>query len=187
MYMILNMQKTQNFSFWTRAFSHFFRNSSHLSFDVEMAFNSQRCFISVFDDNTDGQCPSLSCRWWKSFHSLSKENFLRKEGHTLAVISMFWQTVKCSTNCFTLSATEVAVTGTAWTSAHFSAHGQLQCYPHKQCVLPTLIFGLQGQRWLSEIKLWNHIFHQDQMLSVSAFNTTARFVTQLSYLQHWCC
>lgn len=188
-YMMLNMQKGQNCSFWTHAFSHFFRNSSHLSFDVEMAFNSQRCFISVFDDNTDGQCPSPGCRWWKRLHSLSK--FPQKGGgrlhNILVVILILWQTVKCSSNSLTLSATEVAVAVTAWTSAHFSAHWQLQCYPHKQWVLPSLLFGLQGQRWLSEIKLWNHIFRQDQMLSVSAFNMTARFVMQLSYFQRCSC
>lgn len=59
--------------------------------------------------------------------------------------------------------------------------------PQTACVLPSLLFGLQGQRWLSEIKLWNHIFRQDQMLSVSAFDMTARFVTQPTYFQHCCC
>lgn len=105
----------------------------------------------------------------------------------LVVILILWQAVKCSSNSLTPSATEVAVAKTAWTSAHFSAHWQLQCYPHKQWVLPSLLFGLQGQRWLSEIKLWNHIFRQDQMLSVSAFNMTARFVMQLSYFQRCSC
>lgn len=139
--MILNMQKTQNCSFWTRAFSRFFRNSSHLPSDVEMAFNSQRCFISVFDDNTDGQCPSLGCHWWKRFCSLSKGNFLRKGGGlSNTSVVMLWQTVKCSSNRLTPSATAVAVAVTAWTSAHFSAHWQLQRYPHKQRVCSPVCF-----------------------------------------------
>lgn len=187
--MILNMQKTQNCSFWTRAFSRFFRNSSHLPSDVEMAFNSQRCFISVFDDNTDGQCPSLGCHWWKRFCSLSKGNFLRKGGGTqqhfscnaLTDCKMFFKpfdsecnSSRCGCNCLDISSLFCSLAAAALP-------------PQTACVLPSLLFGLQGQRWLSEIKLWNHIFRQDQMLSVSAFDMTARFVTQPTYFQRCCC
>lgn len=65
-----------------------------------LTFNSQRCFISALDDNTDGQCPAATGE--KDFILCPKEISSERGAlsNTLVVISMLWEDVGCSIKLF---------------------------------------------------------------------------------------